>query len=273
MSKRYKIQPPILPNAYILSSANQEGKVETETSQEEIVDQPEVESEPEVEEIGAQSEAESEPEDEIETSPSKNPEDNDAHQSEAESELEVQSKEQPPNENVSQSEGGQDPEPEIKNKQPPVKNGSVKTQDRAPVKKKLPQQQRQAEPQPAQPLVKQQRQPRQVQVQNRPEPQYEPQFQYQPEPQKGLVQQQQAQYPQVPPRAEGYRRHAIRESRIKDRPERAPASNSALKIKIELDLEVEVDLYARVKGDITIGLMQSGASLVFGEGAVEKEWM
>jgi len=33
------------------------------------------------------------------------------------------------------------------------------------------------------------------------------------------------------------------------------ASKSALKIKIELDLEVEVDLYARVKGDVTIGLM------------------
>jgi hypothetical protein len=31
--------------------------------------------------------------------------------------------------------------------------------------------------------------------------------------------------------------------------------DSSLKIKIELDLEVEVDLYARVKGDVTIGLM------------------
>ena len=33
------------------------------------------------------------------------------------------------------------------------------------------------------------------------------------------------------------------------------AKDSSLKIKIELDLEVEVDLYARVQGDITIGLM------------------
>jgi hypothetical protein len=33
------------------------------------------------------------------------------------------------------------------------------------------------------------------------------------------------------------------------------AQKSSLKIKIELDLEVEVDLYARVKGDVIIGLM------------------
>ena len=57
-------------------------------------------------------------------------------------------------------------------------------------------------------------------------------------------------------RAEGYRSSAIRESRIKDRQvSKTGASDSALKIKIELDLEVEVDLYARVKGDVTIGLM------------------
>ncbi|CAL3973357.1 unnamed protein product [Diplocarpon coronariae] len=68
------------------------------------------------------------------------------------------------------------------------------------------------------------------------------------------------QYPAVdprdllPPRAEGYRRAAIRESRIKDRPAK-PIGDSSLSIKIELDLEVEVDLYARVKGDVTIGLM------------------
>ncbi|KAH6719458.1 hypothetical protein BKA61DRAFT_669780 [Leptodontidium sp. MPI-SDFR-AT-0119] len=43
----------------------------------------------------------------------------------------------------------------------------------------------------------------------------------------------------LPPRAEGYRPAAIRESRIKD----------------HLEVEVEVDLYARVKGDVTIGLM------------------
>lgn len=59
----------------------------------------------------------------------------------------------------------------------------------------------------------------------------------------------------VTPRAEGYRTSAIRESRIKDRPEKVGEKDSSLKIKIELDLEVEVDLYARVKGDITIGLM------------------
>jgi len=47
----------------------------------------------------------------------------------------------------------------------------------------------------------------------------------------------------------------IRESRIKDRPGPKELKDSSLKIKIELDLEVEVDLYARVKGDVTIGLM------------------
>jgi hypothetical protein len=59
----------------------------------------------------------------------------------------------------------------------------------------------------------------------------------------------------ITPRAEGYRTSAIRESRIKDRPVKNEAKDSAVKIKIELDLEVEVDLYARVKGDVTIGLM------------------
>lgn len=48
---------------------------------------------------------------------------------------------------------------------------------------------------------------------------------------------------------------AVRESRIKDRPVPKETRDSSLKIKIELDLEVEVDLYARVKGDVTIGLM------------------
>ena len=43
---------------------------------------------------------------------------------------------------------------------------------------------------------------------------------------------------QVPPRAEGYRPAAIRESRIKDRPYKP--MNDSLSIKIELDLEVEV---------------------------------
>lgn len=46
----------------------------------------------------------------------------------------------------------------------------------------------------------------------------------------------------------------IRQSRIKDRP-MGPEKDSSVKIKIELDLEVEVDLYARVKGDVMIGLM------------------
>jgi len=54
-------------------------------------------------------------------------------------------------------------------------------------------------------------------------------------------------------RAEGYRPAVIRESRIKDRPYKP--MNDSLSIKIQLDLEVEVDLYARVKGDITIGLL------------------
>ncbi|KFX96817.1 hypothetical protein V495_03767 [Pseudogymnoascus sp. VKM F-4514 (FW-929)] len=53
----------------------------------------------------------------------------------------------------------------------------------------------------------------------------------------------------------GYRAPVIRESRIKDRPQPKNPTDSAVKIKIELDLEVEVDLYARVKGDVTIGLM------------------
>ncbi|RFU26644.1 hypothetical protein B7463_g9704, partial [Scytalidium lignicola] len=53
----------------------------------------------------------------------------------------------------------------------------------------------------------------------------------------------------------GGRTGAIRESRIKDRPAKVGEKDSSLKIKIELDLEVEVDLYARVKGDVTIGLM------------------
>jgi len=53
----------------------------------------------------------------------------------------------------------------------------------------------------------------------------------------------------------GQRVGAVRQSRITDRPKKEGATNSSLKIQIELDLEVEVDLYARVKGDVTIGLM------------------
>ena len=52
----------------------------------------------------------------------------------------------------------------------------------------------------------------------------------------------------------GQRIAPVRQSRIVDRPPK-DANNSSLKINIELDLEVEVDLYARVKGDVTIGLM------------------
>ncbi|PMD48809.1 hypothetical protein L207DRAFT_560399 [Hyaloscypha variabilis F] len=76
------------------------------------------------------------------------------------------------------------------------------------------------------------------------------------------VPQQQAQQQQMVPAMDqrmtgnmGGRTGAIRESRIKDRPQPKEERDSSLKIKIELDLEVEVDLYARVKGDVTIGLM------------------
>ncbi|MCJ1420304.1 hypothetical protein MMC32_006661 [Xylographa parallela] len=54
---------------------------------------------------------------------------------------------------------------------------------------------------------------------------------------------------------EGARVPPVRQSRILDRPPKADEKDSTLKIKIELDLEVEVDLYARVKGDVTIGLL------------------
>ena len=46
----------------------------------------------------------------------------------------------------------------------------------------------------------------------------------------------------IPPRAEGYRTSAIRESRIKDRPYNPV--EASLKIKIELDLEVEVGTHS-----------------------------
>jgi hypothetical protein len=99
--------------------------------------------------------------------------------------------------------------------QKPFRNGNVRNQELAPVKN-MPQQV--AQPQP--------------------EHQFRPEQHH------------------ISERAEGYRTAAIRESRIKDRPvSNSGASDSALKIKIELDLEVEVDLYARVKGDVTIGLM------------------
>ncbi|TAQ88716.1 hypothetical protein B7494_g2979 [Chlorociboria aeruginascens] len=89
------------------------------------------------------------------------------------------------------------------------------------------------------------------------EKQQQQQYQQEPENQLQQLQQpgQQNQNSQVGERAAGYRGSAIRESRIKDRPVTKDAGESSLKIKIELDLEVEVDLYARVKGDVTIGLM------------------
>ena len=59
--------------------------------------------------------------------------------------------------------------------------------------------------------------------------------------------------PQQP--SQGQRVPVVRQSRILDRPPKVGEKDSSLKIKIELDLEVEVDLYARVKGDVTIGLM------------------
>ncbi len=65
------------------------------------------------------------------------------------------------------------------------------------------------------------------------------------------LRQQQSQQPEV----KGGRIAPVRQSRILDRPPSDGAKASSLKIQIELDLEVEVDLYARVKGDITIGLM------------------
>ncbi len=61
--------------------------------------------------------------------------------------------------------------------------------------------------------------------------------------------------PTRPRASTGRRIVPVHESRIKDRPAKVGEKDSSLKIKIELDLEVEVDLYARVKGDVTIGLM------------------
>ena len=60
---------------------------------------------------------------------------------------------------------------------------------------------------------------------------------------------------QMAPQMAGGRIAPVRQSRILDRPVKEGQKDSSLKIKIELDLEVEVDLYARVKGDVMIGLM------------------
>jgi hypothetical protein len=51
----------------------------------------------------------------------------------------------------------------------------------------------------------------------------------------------------IPQPAPGYRAPVIRQSRIKDRPEKPPAKDS-LSIKIELDLEVEVSLLDKDRG-------------------------
>jgi len=59
--------------------------------------------------------------------------------------------------------------------------------------------------------------------------------------------------PQMPARHGKHRMVPVHQSRIADRPYKEV--NSAVKIKIELDLEVEVEIYARVKGDVMIGLM------------------
>jgi len=52
-------------------------------------------------------------------------------------------------------------------------------------------------------------------------------------------------------------RNHVRKSRIAPVQQRqaARADNSNLRIKIELDLEMHLNLYATVKGDLTIGLM------------------
>lgn len=57
------------------------------------------------------------------------------------------------------------------------------------------------------------------------------------------------------PTGRGRRIVPVHQSRITDRPPKVGEKDSSLKIKIELDLEVEVEIYARVKGDIMIGLM------------------
>jgi hypothetical protein len=62
--------------------------------------------------------------------------------------------------------------------------------------------------------------------------------------------------PVAPRRNGGNRRMVpVHQSRISDRPAKVGEKDSSLKIKIELDLEVEVEIYARVKGDVVIGLM------------------
>jgi len=57
----------------------------------------------------------------------------------------------------------------------------------------------------------------------------------------------------MPARYGKHRMVPVHQSRIADRPVNNKAST--MNIKIELDLEVEVEIYARVKGDVMIGLM------------------
>jgi len=59
--------------------------------------------------------------------------------------------------------------------------------------------------------------------------------------------------PQMPARHGKRRMVPVHQSRIADRPYKP--NDSTMNIKIELDLEVEVEIYARVKGDVMIGLM------------------
>lgn len=66
-------------------------------------------------------------------------------------------------------------------------------------------------------------------------------------------QHQEAELSPVPHR--GRRIVPVHQSRITDRPAKVGEKDSSLKIKIELDLEIEVEIYARVKGDVMIGLM------------------
>lgn len=89
-------------------------------------------------------------------------------------------------------------------------------------------------------------------------------LEHQPKAGQGLQQQQQQQQPMQMQQAQPQQAQqpqfmvhngAVRQSRIKDRPQPKETRDSSLKIKVELDLEAEVDLYARVKGDVTIGLM------------------
>ena len=162
----------------------------------------------------------------------------------------------------SEAEAEPEPQPEPEQQKHVVKGGPVKNKRPAQQSQGVRFDAQQTEQGPlvqrqAQPMVQKQQKEAQVQQrQQNPVQQYPVQQQQQ---QQFPVQQPQQQQPiqryEDTPRAEGYRTTAIRESRIKDRPVKKDAKASAMSIKIELDLEVEVDLYARVKGDVTIGLM------------------